>query len=245
VCAACAEGTQQYLDWLAQQMKARPTISGSWDLSWNICPSHLWDLNAAEHEAAARLVAEHMMNDWLAKLDRLATGLKHRPAEALSERLYQGFLVCCGRYDPDPMQNSTTLRRRWSKVASVLESPQARLNDLRTVAFRSDFCQACLQIQTTTKRRLELTLRLLEDPVGRKAYQSGWGLCLRHCVEAAKLAEVPSALVELLSAQIARLRLLEWELEEASRKDNWSVRYEPKGPESDVWRRAAYQFCGV
>jgi hypothetical protein len=56
---------------------------------------------------------------------------------------------------------------------------------------------------------------------------------------------VPSALVELLSAQIARLRLLEWELEEASRKDNWSVRYEPKGPESDVWRRAAYQFCGV
>lgn len=90
-----------------------------------------------------------------------------------------------------------------------------------------------------------MILRLLEDPLGRKAYQSGWGLCLRHCIEAAKLAEVPSALVELLSAQIARLRLLEWELEEASRKDNWSVRYEPKGPESDVWRRAAYQFCGV
>jgi hypothetical protein len=245
VCIACAEGTQQYLDWLSQQMETRPSSSGNWDLSWNICPSHLWDLNGAGHEPAALLLAEHMMHDWLAKLDRLATGLKHRPAELWYERLYQGFLVCCGRYDPDPLENSTTLRRRWSKVASVLESPRDRLNDLRSVAFRSDLCQACLQIQTTTKRRLELILRLLEDPLGRKAYQSGWGLCLRHCIEAAKLAEVPSALVELLSAQIARLRLLEWELEEASRKDNWSVRYEPKGPESDVWRRAAYQFCGV
>jgi hypothetical protein len=245
VCIACAEGTEHYLDWLGQQMKARSSNSGNWDLSWNICPSHLWDLNAAGYEPPALLLAEHMMHDWLAKLDRLTTGLKHRPAEPLWERLYQGLLVCSGRYDPDPLENATTLRRRWGKVASVLESPRDRLNDLRSVAFRSDLCQACLQIQTTTKRRLELILRLLEDPLGRQAYQSGWGLCLRHCIEAAKLAEVPSALAELLSAQIARLRLLEWELEEASRKDNWSVRYEPKGPESDVWRRAAYQFCGV
>jgi hypothetical protein len=56
---------------------------------------------------------------------------------------------------------------------------------------------------------------------------------------------VPAALIELLSAQIARLRVVEWELEEASRKMSWSVRYEPKGPESDTWRRAAQQFCGV
>jgi len=71
------------------------------------------------------------------------------------------------------------------------------------------------------------------------------GASVRHGIEAANLAEVPSALAELLSAQIARLRVLEWELEESSRKNNWSVRYEPKGPESDVWRRAAYKFCGV
>ena len=245
VCIACAEGTQQYLDWLAQQMETRPSSSGSWDLSWNICPSRLWELNAAGHEPAALLIAEHIMHDWLAKLDRLATGLKHRPGEPLWKRLYQGFLVCCGRYGSDGLENATTLRKRWSKVSFVLESPRDRPNDLRTVAFRSDLCQACLEVRATTKRKLELILRLLENPLGRKAYHSGWGLCVRHCIEAAKLAEVPSALAELLSAQIARLRVLEWELEEASRKDNWSVRYEPKGPESDVWRRAAYQFCGV
>jgi hypothetical protein len=245
VCIACADGVRQYLDWLARQMEAQRSISGSWDLSWNICPSHLWELNLAGHEQAALLIAEHMIQEWLSKLDRLTTGLKHRPAEQLWGRLAQAFLVCCGSYDPDVFQHSPRARNRWSKASSVLESPQDRLNGLRTIAFRSDLCQACLHIHTTTQRRLELILRLLEDPLGRKAYHSGWGLCLRHCIEAAKLAEVPSALAELLSAQIARLRVLEWELEEASRKNNWSVRYEPKGPESDVWRRAGYQFCGV
>lgn len=245
VCVACAEGVRQYLDWLARQMEAQMSISGSWDLSWNICPSHLWELNLAGHEQAALLIAEHMIQDWLSKLDRLTTGLKHRPKEQLWGRLAQVFLVCCGSYDPDAFQHSPRARNRWSKVSSVLESPQDKLDGLRTIAFRSDLCQARLHIHTTTQRRLELILRLLEDPLGRKAYHAGWGLCLRHCIEAAKLAEVPSALAELLSAQIARLRVLEWELEEASRKNNWSVRYEPKGPESDVWRRAAYQFCGV
>ena len=245
VCTACAQGVQHYLDWLAQQMKVQASIPDNWDLSWNICASHLWELNTAGHENAAMLIVEHMIQDWLWKLDRLTTGLKQRPAEQLWGRLAQGFLVCCGSCDPDAFQHSPRARNRWSKVSTVLESPRDRLDGLRTVAFRSDLCQACLHIQTTTQRRLELILRLLEDPLGRKAYHGGSGLCLRHCIQAANLAEVPAGLDELLSAQIARLRVLEWELEESSRKNNWSVRYEPKGPESDVWRRAAYQFCGV
>jgi len=90
-----------------------------------------------------------------------------------------------------------------------------------------------------------LILRSVEDSLGRKAYHAASGLCLRHCIDAAALAEVPAALAELLSAQIARLRVLEWELGECSRKENWSVRYEAKGPESDAWYRAAKQFSGV
>ncbi len=245
VCTACAQGVPHYLDWLAQQMKVQASIPDNWDLSWNICASHLWELNTAGHENAAMLIAEHMIQDWLWRLDRLTTGLEQRPAEQWWERLGQGFLVWCGNYDPDASQPSPRARSKWSKVSTVLESPRDRLDGLRTVAFRSDLCQACLHIQTTTQRTLELILRLLEDPLGRKAYHAGWGLCLRHCIQAANLAEVPAALDELLSAQIAHLRVLEWELEESSRKNNWSLRYEPKGPESDVWRRAAYQFCGV
>jgi hypothetical protein len=85
----------------------------------------------------------------------------------------------------------------------------------------------------------------LENPYGRKAFHESAGICLRHCVEAANIAEVPAALDELLAAQIARLRVIEWELQEAARKSSWSVRYESKGPEQTAWRRAASQIYGI
>ena len=245
VCKACNQGLQNYLAWLAREMETKASDSSSWDPSWYVCSSHLWELNIAGHDRAAILIAKHTMQNWLGKLDRLKSGLSNRPSEHWFERLRQDFLTRWRGYSSDGSQPLPRARFRWSDVVAALESPSHRLDALRTIAFREDLCQACWHIHTTTRRRLELILRILEEPNGRKAYQAGWGLCLRHCIEAANVAEVPSALAEVLSAQIARLRVLEWELHEASRKDNWSVRYEPKGPESDVWRRAAYQFCGV
>lgn len=87
VCTACAEGIRHYLDWLARQMEAQRSIPGSWDLSWNICFSHLWELNAAGYESAAIVIAEHTIQDWLAKLDGLTTGLKYRPRPKLARLL--------------------------------------------------------------------------------------------------------------------------------------------------------------
>jgi hypothetical protein len=236
---------RQYLAWLARQIDAQPSISGSCEANHHVCPAHLWALYTAGYEQAAILIGKHTLQEWLTRLDRLAAGLSFEPSESALERLRQGFLVWCGADNPEFRRDSEKPQSRVSKVKAVLESPQRRLDNLRAVAFRTDLCQACSHIQTTTRRTLDLILRALEDPYARKTYHAASGLCLRHCIEAANLAEVPVALAELLSAQIARLRVLEWELEEASRKDNWSVRYEPKGPESDAWRRAAYQFCGV
>jgi hypothetical protein len=245
VCSACAQGARQYLDWLAQQMERQASSTESWDLTWHVCRAHLWELYSAGYDRAAIFIGKHMIHDWLTRLDRFTAGLGAKPSEQILERLGQGFLISCGVYNPEFGRAPGSLRSRWSKIAAALESPQARLDAHRAIAFRADPCWACTHVHTTARQRLDLILRALEDPLGRKAYQSGWGLCLRHCIEAANLAEIPAALVELLSAQIARLRVVEWELGEASRKDNWSVRYEPKGPETSAWRRAAYQFCGV
>jgi hypothetical protein len=245
VCRACNQGLQQYLAWLAHEMETQAPLCNSWDLSCRVCPAHLWELHAAGRERAAITLAECIIQEWASRVDRLSSGLSRKPPARWFNRLGDGFRVWRGRYDPDAFDREATARSRWKKVMAVMESSQDRLDDVRAVAFRAESCQACTHIETTATRQLELILRLLEDPAGRKAYHAGWGLCLRHCVQAAGLAEVPAALAELLSAQIARLRVLEWELHEASRKDNWSVRYEAKGAESQVWRRAAYQFCGV
>lgn len=245
VCNACERGVGQYLEWLAQEMAAKPLRSDSWESTYHVCPSHLWALYAAGYDQAAMMIGEHSIQEWLARLNRLAFELNFRPSERALERLRQGLLAWCGAYNPDVGRESERPRSRWKTVKAVLEPPKHRLDSLCAIAFRADLCQACADVHTTGRQRLDLILRALEDPMGRKAYHAGSGLCLRHCVEAANLAEVPAALAELLSAQIARLRVLEWELEEASRKVSWSVRYEPKGPESDAWRRAARQFCGV
>jgi hypothetical protein len=245
VCRACDRGLHEYLTWLAEQMETQAPRSNNWELSWRVCPSHLWELNMTGHESAAIVISGHMVEDWLSTLDRLNHGLSRRPPPRWLERLGDGFRVWLGRYDPDASDPEARRRSRWSKVMTVLESPKEKLHSMRAIAFRGEACQACMHIETIASRRLELILRVLEDPAGRKAYHAGWGLCLRHCVQAATLAEVPTALTELLSAQIARLRVLEWNLQESSRKDNWSIRYEPKGAESEVWRRAAYQLCGV
>lgn len=244
VCNACAQGVQQYLDWLAREMEAQTSVSGSWDLSWHVCPSHLWDLYVAGHERAAALMAKRIIQEWLWKLDGLSAGLAKRPAKQWHQRFRQGFLLWCRGWEADGARSSERHESRWTKVAAVLESPRHRLQGLRTVAFREYSCQACSHIRETTRRTLDLILRVVEDPAGKQAYHQGWGLCLRHCITAASVAENPAALSELLKAQITHLRLLEWELEEASRKVNWSVRYEPKGTEQSAWRRAAYQFCG-
>jgi hypothetical protein len=245
VCNACDRGVQQYLVWLALEMESKWAGSDSWEATYHVCPSHLWALYAAGYDQAAMRVGEHSVQEWIERLNRLAFELNLRPSERALERLRQGLRTWCGAYNPDVGRESEGPRSRWKKAKAVLEPPKHRLDSLRAIAFRADLCQLCAHVQTTTRQRLDLILRALEDPAGRKAYHAGSGLCLRHCVEAANLAEVPAALAELLSAQIGRLRLLEWELEEASRKVSWSVRYEPKGPESDAWRRAAKQFCGV
>ncbi len=244
VCRACNREVNVYMAWLAKEMETQAIQSNTWELSWRVCPSHLWELAVGGHERAAMVLAEHMTEDWLVKLDRLNRGLSTRPPARWLKRLGDGFRAWRGRYDPDGSEPERQ-RSPWNKAKLALESPQERLDSIRAISFRAEACQACIHIETITMRQLELILRVLEDPAGRKAYHAGWGLCLRHCVQAARLADVPAALTELLSAQIARLRVLEWELQEASRKDNWSVRYESKDSETEVWRRAAYQFCGV
>lgn len=245
VCRACNVGLEQYLGWLAREMDTQAWLSNGWDLSYRTCPAHLWELHASGHERAASAVADHMVQDWLSRLQRMHNGLNRKPSARSLQRLGEAFRVWCGLYDSEPLDSEARAQSRRKKVMAVIQSPQQKLDDIRVVAFGGENCQACTHIETTATRTLELILRVLEDPAGRKAYHEGWGLCLKHCVQAAGLADVPAALTELLSAQIGRLRVLEWDLHEASRKDNWSVRYEPKGTESQVWRRAAYQFCGV
>ncbi|OGP27696.1 MAG: hypothetical protein A2038_15815 [Deltaproteobacteria bacterium GWA2_57_13] len=241
VCNACAQSFGHYLGWLAREMKLVRSPSEHWDPSWRVCPSHFWDLYASGHEHAAELIAGHTALEWLWKLEDLSLHLADRPSRRLMGRMVAVFAALSQR-SGGSMEKPDGL---WGMVSGLLESPEAKLNRMRAVAFRDESCEACTHLRVTTYRTLDFLLRIMEAPAGRDAYANGSGLCLRHCIAAASIADNPAALSEILQTQIVRLRTLEWELEEYSRKINWSVRYEPKGPEQDAWLRAAQRFCGV
>lgn len=246
VCVACERGTQEYFQWLSVELEGVSEVSAGWDPSRNVCPAHLWELFAAGHTCAATVISKRICQEWLWKIDDLTRHLANKPPERMLERASRALVLWGKNILNDQRRPSFRGMFGFSQVAAaVLESPERRLNQMRAVTFREEGCQACYYIQETTRRVLDLVLRALEHPAGRQAYHAGWGLCLRHCIAAAGVAEVPEALAEIIKAQIARLRLLEWELNETSRKVSWSVRYEPKGPEQSAWRRAAQMFCGV
>jgi hypothetical protein len=243
VCAACERGALDYIRWLAREMETKALSSGNWDLSWKVCPEHFWDLYASGHERAATAVGERLRQDWLSKLETLTARMAKRPPDSLVGRL--AAVPAEWSRQLNGGKHRASVQFLWRVAAGEMQSPERRLDLLRAPQFREDVCQACWHMRETAHRMLDLILRVVEDPTGRQSYHQSWGLCLRHCIMAASVAENPAALSEVLKAQIPHLRILEWELDEVSRKHNWSVRYEPAGPEAGAWERAAHQFCGT
>lgn len=246
VCSACERGIRQYFQWLSVELEGVSAALAGWDPSWKVCPAHLWDLFTAGYTGAATIIARRVCQQWLWKIQDMARHLANKPPGRMFVRASRAVLSWGKNICDDQRRPSYRGMFGLSQVAAaVLESPELKLNRIRAVALREEHCQACYHIQETTRRVLDLILRALEEPAGKQAYLAGWGLCLRHCIAAAGVAEVPEALAVIIRAQIARLRLLEWELHEAARKVSWSLRYESKGPEQTAWRRAAQMFCGV
>lgn len=244
-CTACERGLLTYLRWLAGEMDTRRSRSDLWDPAWELCPRHLWDAYAAGYRRAAALAAE-AGNTWLSQLEALTADLATRPPDRFLERLaLLPSAWSIALRDEPATEGQPKPARLWQATTRTLESPGTRLARIRARRFRPRFCEACTHVSVTIQRTIDLLGRVLENPVGKRACQNRWGLCLRHCLVAARLVDLPEVLAELLSLQIARLGPLDWELQEAARKTSWSVRYEPKGSEFQAWQRAAHRLAGT
>jgi hypothetical protein len=79
-----------------------------------------------------------------------------------------------------------------------------------------------------------------DDPTARR-YQASHGLCARHLLDLLADARAAPARAVLLG----RLDVLAWELAEADRKQAWALRYQPAGPETGAWLRAAAMVDGA
>ena len=91
---------------------------------------------------------------------------------------------------------------------------------------------------------MALLAALLEDAGGRRAFEGGYGLCVRHAAQALPQSDARRIASIVATTLHARLALLRWELEEQLRRGAWQARPEPRGTESSAWLRAPARFAG-
>jgi hypothetical protein len=101
-------------------------------------------------------------------------------------------------------------------------------------------CPACRARTVAEARQRDLLAAALQLTSVRRLYEDSHGLCAHHCQQ-----RQPEPMARLAHRVLAaRLAVLEWEVQETSRKYAWACRDEPKGPEQDAWLRALVQIDG-
>lgn len=141
--------------------------------------------------------------------------------------------------DGTPDQQRVWTSRARSATRAFLES-RRRAREAALAGLQMPWCRVCHAVAQDTRRAAELLLAALRDDLTARRYQAGHGLCVRHVLDLlADRRAVPARAVLL-----ARLDVLAWELAEADRKQAWPLRYQPSGPETTAWLRAAALLDG-
>ncbi|MGO9955897.1 MAG: hypothetical protein ACLP50_07915 [Solirubrobacteraceae bacterium] len=134
----------------------------------------------------------------------------------------------------DSLAQPSAAPRRGRRVGGDdLDRARKRLLAART-------CPACQAHAGVEGSQLELVSTGLALAEVRDRYERGHGLCVRHAlrVPADRAAHAAKRHGD------ARVRVLAWEVAEATRKEAWAYRHEPGGPERDAWLRALVQIDG-
>lgn len=215
------------------------------DLRAEVCPVCL----AGERNLAACL-------DWLA----LRSGEERGPLEGAEAGLCSVHLWDLAARSQAAVDRFASFVRRQASVEMRrgLASAPAPSPGLRgrvgagagwrraaAAAVRAPRCPACTAVATAEQREAELLRQAIALAPVSDALQRSVGLCLRHARE----QPVDAAGAQLRTLSAAVLRMVSWELDEALRRQSWSVRYEVPGAEQTAWMRALGRldgstFCG-
>jgi hypothetical protein len=183
------------------------------------CPDHVW---AAVRQGSPRLAAAITAQALAHAAVPLTYGVNalRTPLDAGEKRLRRHLLRLL----------DTTGRR----VAVARERTQ----------LGGSQCPLCRRLELTRDRALELLHILLMEQRHRSNYEKGFGLCLKHLQRALTMFPRSAQREFAITAQIAKLDCLVWELQECQRKNAWQARPETLGDEMGSPDRAIMRFSG-
>jgi hypothetical protein len=136
---------------------------------------------------------------------------------------------------------SWRLLDRLGRAFGAAPARRAVLASLR----RGRECPLCARAHNAGERALSLLAALVESIDGCRAFESGYGLCVRHAARAMAMPDAPAFGGVIARTTHARLALLRWELQEQLRRAAWQARPERRGIESAAWLRAGPRFAGT
>ena len=230
----------EFLTWLDGEVHER---TDRWREALDLCPTHAWDFAAVADRGSLRRLAEVLWTQRSGALNWLGERLAAEPSRLPWRRLGE-VSRRPGRAPGEQGLHRLRPRRLLDVLRAGLESPESRLRRLLARAILDRPCPACEALRTRTHRLADLLARALHDPETARVYRDGRGVCLHHLpVLVAACRTGDEALLSLETA-LTRLEVLRWELEEALRKESWSVRYETEGGEQTAGRRASEQLAG-
>lgn len=134
----------------------------------------------------------------------------------------------------------------WARVRVAVLSRRREPSALRArrALHRRPACPVCAMQHDAEIRALDLCALLVRTAPGRRRYERGHGLCLRHLRVAMATGYGPGVSPLLLEQAQLQLELLAWDLHEAGRLDAWTARPLPRASEWESRRRALYRFQG-
>ena len=128
-------------------------------------------------------------------------------------------------------------RRLLDRIGGAFGAASGRRAALASLR-RGRECPLCVRAREAGERALSLIAVLVESAGGRRAFESGYGLCVRHAAQAMAMPDASVFGDIVADTTHARLALLRWELEEQMRRGAWQARPQRRGVESAAWLRA-------
>lgn len=236
LCVAAAETAARYQAW-AGETRARSAAELSWDGIW-LCPGHLHDLCAHDPDTGSWMVGRE--RERLERAQRMALErVRALPAAGLPDRVRAARAAL--RDDDRHDTAGAGARMRAAARLLVLGGRGAPLRRALGPLARAPVCAVCREAERAAERLGWLLVAALEDRPTAAVYDDSHGLCLRHAMGLPP-GDTRARVMRVLRA---RLRVTEWELDDAAWKASWPARYAAHGAQAGAWLRAPGYLDGM